>query len=235
MGQQWGDSNRWDNVPTLTGIMPAKKRSVQRVERCIRELKSGRTVSDTGRLLGVDRKTIRRWAADEPELAAVLERRQERTTTATDDRGPELTRYDSEDGLTREQVAEFCRQLHKTGSVRKAALAAHVDLFPNRIRPADIPKAARDHLRAALEALPREPSSTAQSSPAQSREQQALSAWLRGDRWPDDPLDEGVLAKLSSRAADDYRHTQQSRAHVLARHRAAEQRSRVEPEDPSVF
>ena len=205
------------------------------IELALCKLRSNESVSATARALGVSRAKLYRAAAAHAELKALLP-----TNTGTaaprtpqqpvvDDQPGDRPRFDED--LTREQTTELCRSLGRLRNLRDAALDAGVDLFPNRIRPRDLPREARNLLRDALEIV-----QAARLPKPPGQEAQALTEWLNGSPWPlDIDLDAAELRRLSPRAADDLERTLRARVLVAARHRARSTTPRAEPEDPSMF
>mgnify|MGYP002623103419 CR=1 FL=1 len=182
------------------------------------KLRAGASVSAAARAAGVSRQRVYRAAERHDELRALLPTNagtaapQQPRPSVDDDQPGDRPRYDED--LTREQTTELCRSLGRLRNLRDAALDAGVDLFPNRIRPRDLPREARNLLRDALEIvqaarLPKPPGA----------EQQALQQWLAGAEWPHDvELDVKALRALSARAADNFEAVQRARAKLKARH-----------------
>ena len=177
-------------------------------------IEAGGSITAAARQLGIRRPAIYEDADRDPAFAAQLAEARagrRRSNEPPSDPG-EMTAYDSETPLSGHQIGAFVRELHASGSVQKAALAACVDLHPRRLDPKQIPREARDHLRTALRIV-----AESRRAPGPTAEQEALAGWLRSERWPDDPLDVQALRKLSPRAADDYEATMRGRAVVNAR------------------
>lgn len=195
-------------------------------EALVQAIESGQPLNQAAKSLGIPRSSLylerSRDAAFARQLAEARASASEGPAS-----GAALTPYDSPDGISREQATMFAKALHRTLSVKKAADAAGVCLFPRAIAPKDVPPEARRLIRDALDLI-----EESKAEPPMSPEQQALTAWLSGTEWPRDAeLDVAELERLSPRAANSYRSIVAARAEVAARHRAAGRRRRTDSGD----
>ena len=200
-----------DTMPVWS-ILCASMITENQKQQLLSAIRTGSPVKAAAKAADIPRSSLYAALRRDPEFTAALaEARQAAEYEPPDD--AELTPYDSEDPLSRDQVGAFCRALNKTGSIYQAAESGRVDMFPRRVALRDIVPEARRLLRQSLQLMRDTPTPSA----TQSIEQQALDGWLAGKEWGDQVLDEMALSKLSRRALVDFRRHQHRRQSAAER------------------
>ena len=186
----------------------------------LREVRSGASRKLAASVAGIPRSSLYAALNADPSFACDLSEAREGTHPAPEISGEDQTPVGAD--LSVAQAAAFCKEIYRHRNVRLAAISAHVDLDPDRLRPVDMTPRQRELTRAFLDAI----TAPEPAPPPTPRElaQQALAEWLKGQPFPAD-VDVDELKALSPRAAVGFE--QQCLV------REAERAAHGEPDEPA--
>lgn len=168
-------------------------------EALVRAIESGQPLNQAAKSLGIPRSSI--YAERSRDLAFARQIDDARDASRSEPVRA-LVPYDSDEPLPRDLIGRFCKALYATESIQLAAREAGIDLFPRRVKPADLSRKSRALIRALLDSIDEGPDPE-EMSPAQ-RAKWAVDRWMAGEPWPEIELDWAEVRAISKRASRDF-------------------------------